>query len=500
MAIHTFKRIVYTEQFYFFSFFTTLLLINLPFLYSYSQTFDITLAKFTCDEHVFLENISLIIDCALKGRPLWAGYNLYSLGYGSVYWGVSALIALPAWLMKSEQGMILSLRFSSLCFSLGAFYFIANMAQHIVRNYLITFTSIALCFFTPIVINYSNMIHPEAMYVFFMAAAFYCISKDNGTFGKYYYSSLAASALAVGTKILALPFGLVFLIYFAHSKRSLAQLKKIIATSAAFWFGCFAVINSFLLFPMIRTRYLNWVFAVSNTVRNGHPGSMPNPLINKLFYFSHNYVSLALFVSILVLTSFAITRYKKHFMTIFSATGLTFFFFCFSVFYAYEPYHYGIALIYFFPLCLGLCMHYVITKFSTHAMKTSQTLLLLVLLITGSKQTLNSSLNQLTHPTTMGADKAVAQKMNHVHQVLAQYLSPAIKKVGHTPYLALKHFNGNQFEKLRPESFSAVIASYDLLVLWKHDDFYQPLTNTLAQNITRHRKCYEDDDVVLYKS
>ena len=149
-------------------FFLLLFLVNLPFLVYHSEDFFHTLVKFNCDELCFLENIDLILQLIFEGRPIAAGYNLYHFGYGSVYWGISSLCALPSWMFKSEQGMIISLRALSMFFSLGSFFLILQVLKRLFGQCQKHYVIILLCFFSPVVIRYSNMIHPETMYSFFI--------------------------------------------------------------------------------------------------------------------------------------------------------------------------------------------------------------------------------------------------------------------------------------------------------------------------------------------
>ena len=84
-------------------------------------------------------------------------------------------------------------------------------------------------------------VFPEPMYGFFTALAFYFLYKDNHRFGKHLYMSVVAFGFAVSTKIMAAPFGIAYLIYFA---RNYSQLKiSVVLKSASLGFISLCILN-----------------------------------------------------------------------------------------------------------------------------------------------------------------------------------------------------------------------------------------------------------------
>ena len=246
-----------------FVFFICLFLINLPFLIYYSQNFVTTLVKFTTDELVYLENIHIILSQFFQGHILGAAYNLYSFAYGSVYWGITALVATPFWLIGSELGMIIALRLLSLLFSLASYFLVFLMLKNDAGESIFTYLAILLCFLNPLIVDYSNMIHPEMVYVFFLVLALYFLHKDKNVFGKYYYFAITSFAMAISAKFVACFFGLSFLIYLG------ANFKKIsfMLLLRSFCVGLSSMIipNIFLFFPLIFNRYFMWLSSASHS-------------------------------------------------------------------------------------------------------------------------------------------------------------------------------------------------------------------------------------------
>lgn len=337
-----------------FIFFFLLFLINIPFLIAYSQNFVTTLIKFTCDELVYLENINIILTQFFQGHFLGAAYNLYSFGYGSVYWLISAILAIPFWLVGSEQGIIITLRLLSLLLSIFSYFLIFLILRKNFGESIFACLAIILSFLNPIIIDYSNMIHPEMIYVFFIVLSFYFLNKDENAFGKYYYFAIMAFALAISTKSIAGFFALGFLLYLGFN------FKKITFSlfTKSLLIGCISLIvpNIFLFCPIIFNRYSRWLVEASSVVVNGLPDSMPKNILLNIYSFSGRYCNVILFSILIFLCIFAVLfigkKVKQTAVNLYIPLFVIVFYFFFSVFYCYIPYHYGIMLMFFLPFII----------------------------------------------------------------------------------------------------------------------------------------------------
>ena len=155
----------------------------------YADSYTSTVAKITCDEVEFLFNIDLILNQLASGRVLGAAYNLYTFGYGCVYWGMSTLVAAPCWAWGSEQGVVISLRLLSLVSSLGSYWLLFNLLKTYTCSFFLTYLPIMFCFFSPVVITYANIIHPESLFCFFLVLAFYWLHKEKLSLYNYHPST-----------------------------------------------------------------------------------------------------------------------------------------------------------------------------------------------------------------------------------------------------------------------------------------------------------------------
>lgn len=337
-----------------FIFFFLLFLINIPFLIAYSQNFVTTLIKFTCDELVYLENINIILSQFFQGHVLGSAYNLYSFGYGSVYWVVSAIFAMPCWLIGSEQGIIITLRLLSLLLSIFSYFLIFLILRKNFGESIFAYLAIILSFLNPIIIDYSNMIHPEMIYVFFTVLALYFLHRDENIFGKYYYLAIIAFALAFSTKSIAGLFGLGFLIYLGFNLKKI----KLSLFARSLLVGCISLIipNIFLFCPMICNRYSRWLAEAANVVANGLPDAAPINILLNIYSFSGRYCNIILFAILVMASIFAVLFLKKRFkytpVNFYIPLSMIIVYFGFSVFCCYIPYHYGIMLMFFLPFII----------------------------------------------------------------------------------------------------------------------------------------------------
>lgn len=337
-----------------FVFFFLLFLINIPFLITYSQNFVTTLIKFTCDELVYLENINIILSQFFQGHILGAFYNLYSFGYGSVYWAISALFAMPFWLIGSEQGIIITLRLLSLILSIISYFLIFLILRKDFGESIFTYLAIILSFLNPIIVDYSNMIHPEMIYVFFIILSFYFLHRDENIFGRNYYFAIIAFALAVSTKSIAGFFGLGFLIYIGFNLKK--RTFSLFAKSLLVGFISLIIPNIFLFFPLIFSRYFRWIVEASNVVVNGASASMQKSILLNIYSFSGRYCNIILFAILVIACIFTALFLRKRFkytpVNFYIPLSIVIVYFFFSVFCCYMPYHYGITLMLFLPFII----------------------------------------------------------------------------------------------------------------------------------------------------
>lgn len=483
--------------------FLTLLLINIPFLLYYSDNFTSTLAKFTCDEVEFLFNIDLILEQLSFGKILGAAYNLYTFGYGSVYWGLSALVAAPSWLFGSEQNVVISLRMLSAMCSFGSFFLMSKMIGSYTKNILLQYVPIMLCFFSPVVISYTNSINPEAMMCFFLVLAFYLLHLSNNKetssdpsrhcyavpqgersfCNRYYYASLFAFALAISTKLIAAPFGIVYLAHFFYHRYQITIWTPIKSLSIGFLF--FAGLNCFLVFPLILQRFIGWVTHESMVVMSGEASKEILSLATRITLFSAEYINSGLLMTLLGLFFYGAYVRRNNINFLFVASGLivvTYSLFC--LLYSNQPYHYGLPLMYFLPIIMFTVL--TMTKGDY-----SKKLLVVAIFIILNRNPIITATQLLLHPAGTKQSQELYDELKHVEKFLENYPNKVTSlgishplRPPHNYRRTMKITQLNETDDYKDQSFDLVIMKKKAL----HKLAFLSL-----------KKIYEDEKIFVYE-
>lgn len=223
----------------------------------------IQVAAIDSDDHHFLNNLRLMFDDFMSLRMKSFFYNSYSWGYGVIYWLGGFFVGLPAMLCDNQFILILSERLFSFIPSLGTIYLLWRLLRKkFFVNSFVLLIAFLIIFLKDIFIFHHSLIHPEGLYIFFVALAFYCLAQDNGLFLNWYRAGIVSFAFALSTKLIALPAGIMFIIYFLHWRKNFKMHDAFIG----FLYGIstICILNIMLFFPLIREHFFKWVFNMGN--------------------------------------------------------------------------------------------------------------------------------------------------------------------------------------------------------------------------------------------
>ncbi len=467
-----------------FLFFMALFIVNLPFLFYYAESYTTTLAKFTCDEVEFLFNIDLILEQIALGKPLSAAYNLYTFGYGSVYWGISALVAAPCWLYNSEYGVVISLRLLSLLCSLGSLFIMFKLLSEHTTNIWFTYFSLLFCFFSPIVITYANMIHPESLFCFFLVLAFYLLHRDNHRFQRYYHGSLFAFALAISTKLIATLFGIVYIIHFIHNRKRISYC--IVLKSLLMGLLFFMSLNIFSGFPLIGNRFIGWVTHESKAVMYGLDLKTTIPLLTRFAMFSDNYINSYLCILLIIISVYSIYKHKNFSASFlfFSGNVVALAYVLFCLFYSYMPYHYGIALMYFLPITIASVMTMVDKNIPKR-------IIVIIVLVLCNSTIFTSATRILLNPAGSIHNQAIYKGLESVAHFMTLNTTK-ITSLGISSPLRPPHVYRRKMRiQELSESTETILKDIDVIIIWKK--------NNQQFNEKAFEKIYEDHEIKAYK-
>lgn len=224
------------------------------------------------DDHHFLNNLRLMFDQLMDFRIKGFFYSAYAWGYGTLYWLTAFLVGLPWMLLNNQFLLILSERLLSFLPSLGSIYILWSLLSRELRiNKAVIFFAAMVVFLKDIFIFHHSLIHPEGLYIFLIIAAFYCLYRDRGNFSLFYIISAVLFGLALSTKLMALPAGIIFIIYLWHYRQQV-HLRNIF-----YGIGAGLIVIGFfnwpLIYPLIRAHFFKWVFK-AGTDRFGYGYSL----------------------------------------------------------------------------------------------------------------------------------------------------------------------------------------------------------------------------------
>jgi len=427
-------------------YFFVLFLVTLPYSLYYSQSFVYTIPKYSVDELEFLKVIHSLLSLSY--------HNLYSFSYGAVYWLISSFSAFPAWLLNSEQGMVVNNILRSL-----------NVKRYIILI-LITF-----CFFSGVNIKSATQIHPETMYSFFICLSFYFLYEDSNNFEIYYYYSILAFALAFSVKTLAGLYGISYVIYHLYNSKK-TSLRVVIKS-----FLCFAASFGVLNFSLLNFRtlrnYLANIQRMSSVVKHGWLGSAYG---HNFSAFSINYINFYSFIILVLacLVLYFLCRKQENEQRVYFVIALytitAYFIFC--NFYASSAAHYGIALIFFLPFVIG----YIIKNSSYNKQTKIVSYILFSAFFILNISTPKAALNLIMNPQGRERQRQKKIVLDKIKEFLKPIPQDSYRLVGVSHDLGVPFINGRKipFSRLWVLSENALV-NYDLIIFWKDDSYYKKL-------------------------
>lgn len=451
-------------------FFLLLFLVCLPYLLTYSR-YIAYLALKSQDEYATLSliiskfyNTELIAEIFSGNIQYLSFFHLF--GYGTMFWMIYIVCTLPFYLIGSEMGMVLTIRLLSLLPSLGVFYIVKQILKDYTKDSAYIYAGIAFCFLQPVMFRTSVVVHPEALYSFFMALSLYFLYKDDGRFGRQLYYSVILFAVCVSIKILGGVFGLSYLIYF-YMHRDIIRPSYIIKPMLV-GFASLVIFNIQLLYPPVYTHYMNNMKAVAGITKSGLSYSLNvKSISDSVVFFSTHYTEIYVFAFILLYFLLLIFLNRKktepmRYVFVIAFVMITFYF-VFAVFYAIAPRRYAIIAIYLLPI--------LITYISVNLKRKHAILpiMFLILIFTFNALPLKIVYGYVKNPQGGPAPKRRMVAMNNTQKYLYSYDQP-FNIIG-VPYglvvppVELKEFKQVPAEVLSPE----IVYRYDILILWKDE-------------------------------
>lgn len=508
--------------------------VSLPYIWSYSEEIAFSAIR-SNDELAMMRVVEQLLSPSLS-YEYFKHFNTFS--YGAVWWAVLAITAAPFKLLGSEQGMVISVRLLSPIFSLVGFYFAYAAVREFVTRRIDLLVGLVLliigCFFTQIVFINSTHIHPEVMYCAFLMMSFQQLARAQGQINRNFYWSLLWLAIAISIKLLAALFGVAYLVYWWLGPRNIG--RKAVLKAALVVLIPAIILNPWVLFPGLAKKVLAHMSMQSAVTREGWPELHHTwTIANSINYFSAwymNFIALLIVLSLaLVTTGFLWGRWSegaKHgqstrlfFMSL--ASFVAYALFC--LFYAWQPMHYGIVILYLLPVLvvsmLDLWPAHRKEGGSATGWRAPLFSSLAVMLVVGGlylvqRDNLVGIYNLVTNPAGGKTQVARERAIYKIKDVLGRYPG-TIDLVGVAHDLAVPVINGRQISYWHLNSLPGdMVGNSDVLIFWKPDYAYdmkyinrEPTDPAAFDTYNRIReggkfktsfftKFFEDDELEVY--
>jgi hypothetical protein len=466
---------------------------RIGYVVNYSENFAFSTIR-SVDDYEFALSVSRFAG-EFWHSPSHAYANVIDWGYGPLYWLISAVFAFPGLVIGSEQATIIGLRLLSLLAEYSSLYLIlSTIKKYIVASIWLNF-AIAILFFSQTAFHMAVRIHPETLYCFLLTLAYCFLIRDGGLRGPCWIKSTFFYIAASGVKLLAFPFGVVYLVYewsFRKDKSIYSLFSR-----AAIFLGLALVINlpfflgdNFLLFyAAVRAR--------SKDVRKGFiPESgmgLWNDLVFKFNDFSFEYLNL-FFLAVAIFMAVLIVIFNKNqpklmrFIVSSSLLVVAFYtLFCIAV--ANKSASYGIALIYFLPYLLGAIIYSMQDRSAVRASFLGSIIFFGILLggINGYLKTLEQVFNPKggarQHEQSAAIEKSI--------EVVQAYSSKTPLQLGTSHDIAVPSQDGFGIIQERMWVLSPkIIEPKRLLIFWKGDFYRNKLWLTEVEGFSETRRTY----------
>jgi hypothetical protein len=189
------------------------------------------------DDLAFQATVRTIITDFTSG-DLFALLKVNDYGYGSLFWFISTLLAMPGYVVSNESIVILAPRMASLLSCVLAAYVFCQTTRRFTQNPSVTTITTTLFLCSPIIALVSLRFHNHAYILLLSSAAFY-YSFDRRK--KFRIISSILLGLSIGIKLSAL---LVMPVVLSNLFTSEFFDRKFSFRNALFWTGLYLLIAS----------------------------------------------------------------------------------------------------------------------------------------------------------------------------------------------------------------------------------------------------------------
>ncbi len=405
------------------------------------------------------------------------------MGYGPPYWIIAIIITYPFYLLSNEAGVIISLRLCSLVCAIGSFILVLAILKTITIDNILPIIIITWCFFMPVNITYSTIIHPDTIYAFFLVLSLYLLVKDDNKISNLVNYSVVSFVIALSIKVQALIFSLVYIMYllFNYQKLDRGSMFRLIGIG----FSSLIILNlPLILIPSMLQSYMSFLSFMRTIVKEGWFRT-DTPGIS-FAMFSINYVNIYSFLIImtgsLVFLWRDFDKKRKNNTYLISLFLIIMTYFLFQTIYIRTSHiHYSLIVIYLLPILIVYFIDNIKKISGDIGLKYYLSCIVLIMLMTLNYNNICYSLQYLSNPA--GSQHTIERydAMNKLTVFINSYDDKLIL-VGVAHDLAVPYKNGIiiPFERFFSLSETEVL-KYNLMIFWKLDSYYPYYTNRVKR-------------------